>query len=518
MSSVFARSGAGAGSRLAADAAAAVGAVGLELGGRIGVGRRAVRRRVLVGRDQLEVGGLQLALLRHRVDLGDLAELGVGVAVAVRVLEDQVVAELLGAADLLDHAIVDGDDRGALVRVDVDPAAGRRGLVQARGVALLGPAGGLALGDVVGVAGLGGDREVGALGEAGDRADQVVRELAVLLRVEQDLVDVPVGVVVGEDRAAQVGLAAGGAEIAGGAADRVDGVVGVLAAVAVGVDPVGLPGRGQELHPPDGAGCGRHSGQLPEVGLDAVDRGEHLPGDPVLGAAGLVDRKQEGRDRELVDDLVRDPDRRRCEVGDAQRRVRVARAAVRIPKRAAPRSCRGLPASRSRRPCRCPCRAWCRRCRCPSVAVAAATDVRPVEIRTLGVGLRVSVRSRGGAAGGGGARLATATACRRVVLVRVERALAAGVAEVGGAVAVVVALVRAGGEGAARLVAEVLTVGEVDRDVTLARLEQIAALRTGDGGHDHEAESGQCEDQSKPVSQRFSIPGPGDPVAASGQE
>ena len=49
-------------------------------------------------RDELEVLGGQLLLLRHRVDLGDAAELGVGEAVAVGVLEDDVVAELLRAA------------------------------------------------------------------------------------------------------------------------------------------------------------------------------------------------------------------------------------------------------------------------------------------------------------------------------------------------------------------------------------------------------------------------------------
>ena len=115
----------------------------------------------------------------------DLAELGVGVAVAVGVFEDDVVAELVGVAGLLDHPVVDGDDRRALVGVDVDAAAGRRGGDHVGGVAV-----GLALArrrplqrrpgrDVVGVAGVGGDREVGALGEAGQRADQAARQLAV---------------------------------------------------------------------------------------------------------------------------------------------------------------------------------------------------------------------------------------------------------------------------------------------------------------------------------------------------
>ena len=87
--------------------------------------------------------------------------------------------------DLLDHAVVDGDDRRALVGEDVDAAPGRRGGDHVGGVAV-----GLALArrrplqrragrDVVGVAGVGGDREVGALGEPGQRADQVRRQLAV---------------------------------------------------------------------------------------------------------------------------------------------------------------------------------------------------------------------------------------------------------------------------------------------------------------------------------------------------
>src|ERR1044071_4717210 len=49
--------------------------------------------------------------------------------------------------------------------------------------------------------------------------------------IGEDLGDVPVGVVVGEDRAVGVGRHAGGAEVAGGGEDRVFGVVG-------GLDPV----------------------------------------------------------------------------------------------------------------------------------------------------------------------------------------------------------------------------------------------------------------------------------------
>ena len=60
--------------------------------------------------------------------------------------------------------------------------------------------------------------------------------------VGEHLADVPVGVVVGEDRAVGVGRHAGGAEVAGGGVDRVFGVEGIGDAVAVGVDPVAVPG------------------------------------------------------------------------------------------------------------------------------------------------------------------------------------------------------------------------------------------------------------------------------------
>ena len=56
--------------------------------------------------------------------------------------------------------------------------------------------------------------------------------------------------------------------------------------------------------------------------------GEHLPGDPVLGAAGLVDRQQEGRDLEGVDDEVGDADRGGAELRDGQAGVGVGRRAV----------------------------------------------------------------------------------------------------------------------------------------------------------------------------------------------
>ena len=53
-------------------------------------------------------------LLGHRIVLGDRAEVRVRVAVAVDVLQHHVAAELLAVADLLDDAVVDGDDRRAL--------------------------------------------------------------------------------------------------------------------------------------------------------------------------------------------------------------------------------------------------------------------------------------------------------------------------------------------------------------------------------------------------------------------
>ena len=57
--------------------------------------------------------------------------------------------------------------------------------------------------EAVGVARLGVDGEV-ALGEAGQRADEVGGQAADQPRAHEDAVDVPVGVVVGEDRVAQV--------------------------------------------------------------------------------------------------------------------------------------------------------------------------------------------------------------------------------------------------------------------------------------------------------------------------
>ena len=267
--------------------------------------------------------------------LGDRAELRVGVAVAVGVLEDDELAELLALAHLLDDAVVDRDHRSVQARVDVDAPAVRIGLDDVRGVA-----GGLALrrrpgeggriADVVGVASICCHGEVRPLCQARKRTDQRIRKAAILLRPKQHLIDVPVGVVVGEHRLADVVIPTRGPQVAGRGADRVDRVVRVLPSIVVGVDSVGRPGRGDELHPALGPGRGDI-----EVGAEGrlylVDRGQYLPGDPVLGTAGLIDREQEGRNLEGVDDRIRDPDRGRPERRGRQTRVLRSGGAVGVP-------------------------------------------------------------------------------------------------------------------------------------------------------------------------------------------
>src|SRR3954447_12594005 len=64
---------------------------------------------------------------------------------------------------------------------------------------------------------------------------------AVGVGLGEDVGDVPVRVVVREDRAAVVVGRAGGAEIAGGRGDRVLGVIVGHVAVVVAVDAVGVP-------------------------------------------------------------------------------------------------------------------------------------------------------------------------------------------------------------------------------------------------------------------------------------
>ena len=115
--------------------------------------------------------------------------------------------------------------------------------------------------------------------------------------VGEHLGDVPVGVVVGEDRAVGVGRHAGGVQVARRGEDRVFGVVRVGLAVAVGVDPVGRPGRGHELHPALGAGRGDVD-VGPERRLDRVDPGEDrrsLRPERVGARRPLVDRNQHRR-------------------------------------------------------------------------------------------------------------------------------------------------------------------------------------------------------------------------------
>ena len=166
-----------------------------------------------------------------------------------------------------------------------------------------------------------------ALREAGERADEVGGQAADQPRAQEHHVDVPVGVVVGPDRAAQVLVGAGGLEVAGGGEDRVDRVVRVLQAVLVGVDAVGLPARGHELHPAQRAGGGDVE-VAAVVRLDLVDRRQDLPADAVLDAGGLVDREEEGRDPELVDEEVGDADAGGARLGERDGRVLERRRAV----------------------------------------------------------------------------------------------------------------------------------------------------------------------------------------------
>src|SRR5829696_5857789 len=279
--------------------------------------------------------GLDLAVsrlrvvLRHRVVLGDRAQAAVRVAVAVGVLEDDDAVAAAVRADLLDDAVLDRDDRRAVLGEYVDAAA-RVVRVDdvGRVLALLDALVGLALGQVIGVAGAGGDGEA-PLGQPGQRAHQVTRDAGDQASAQDHRVDVPVGVVVGEDRLAHVARRTGRLQIAGAGEDRVDGVVRVLLAVLVGVDAVHLPGLGHELHPAEGAG-GRDVQVAAVVGLDLVDRGQVLPADAVLDAGGLVDRQQEDRHAELADDEVGD---RRRAAARARQRVeeRRVRAGGRAP-------------------------------------------------------------------------------------------------------------------------------------------------------------------------------------------
>src|SRR5688572_27521842 len=134
--------------------------------------------------------------------------------------------------------------------------------------------------------------------------------------------------VVGEDRAGQVFARSRGLQVVGCRADRIYRVVGVLPPVVVGVYPVGVPGGRHELHPPLGA-RGRDVQVRAECRFDPVDGGEHVPRNAVLGAARLVDRQEERRDREAVDDEVGDADGGRPKGRNAQGGVLPRRNAVR---------------------------------------------------------------------------------------------------------------------------------------------------------------------------------------------
>ncbi len=121
--------------------------------------------------------------------------------------------------------------------------------------------------------------------------------------------DVPVGVVVGEDRPRHVAALrrAVAAQVAGGGEDRVGRVVDVGDAVAVGVHPVGGEGvaclaADADLHRPGRAGevgAGGHAGGggAAMVALDLADRRQHRPWQAGAGVGGrLVERQVGGGD------------------------------------------------------------------------------------------------------------------------------------------------------------------------------------------------------------------------------
>ena len=101
-----------------------VGGLGrcLLLGAVVAGARGSLGLAVGVGADELEVRRRKLLLLLHRIDVGDLAELGIGEAVAVSIAQGHVATELLRLADVGDDAVVDRDDRRALAGEDVDPS------------------------------------------------------------------------------------------------------------------------------------------------------------------------------------------------------------------------------------------------------------------------------------------------------------------------------------------------------------------------------------------------------------
>ena len=257
--------------------------------------------------------------LGDRVELGDRAQVRVRVCIAGGVLELDVAPELLALPNLDDLAVVDRDHRRAGVGVDIRAVAVGVRLDGHGGVRALDSGLGQLEDGVVGVLGRRRDGEV-AVDQAGERVDERLGHAADQFGSQHHRLDVPPGVVVSEDRALDALGGAGRVQIARGGEDRVGRVVRIGDAVPVRVDAPLLPRRGEELHPAHGAG-GRHRQVAAVVGLDLVDRGQDLPRHVVLAAGRLIDRKQEGRDLEAVDEEVRDADWRRAGHGVGVGRV-----------------------------------------------------------------------------------------------------------------------------------------------------------------------------------------------------
>ena len=137
------------------------------------------------------------------------------------------------------------------------------------------------LGDPV----VGERRQVRVAGAVGAAVVRVAGDgaAAVAVGVVEDVVDVPVDVVVGEQGLADAGGAvadAGLGEVVGGGEDAVGVVVDVGSAVVVAVDTHRGEGGGHELHQPLGAGgAGVVVAAVP--GFFHADPGQQRPGDLV---------------------------------------------------------------------------------------------------------------------------------------------------------------------------------------------------------------------------------------------
>src|SRR5438445_9495741 len=92
--------------------------------------------------------------------------------------------------------------------------------------------------------------------------------------------------VVREGGPVEVARAVRGSEVASSGEDRVVRIPWIGDTVSVRVDAPAQPGARHELHPADRAG-GARTHVAAEVRFDLVDRGEHLPANPV-GVAGLL--------------------------------------------------------------------------------------------------------------------------------------------------------------------------------------------------------------------------------------